>query len=918
MWEKTSVSPISGQAGQQPVSTAVPGQSASVSQLTGKTVTVVTQEDSSPQAGPSLPARSPAEPEFSAKTMELRTILKQQPAGESQKKDEDMAKALVQFDQDRALYSRLHNTPMEELPPPPQPADYLCPAVIKEILGRFGFIERLGDSGLDTFVRFVLSENPSSVGEEAKTDTMDRAQGTPEKSKSLSVRQNLHRIRNEVRDTARLEAQQKHEQQVLEVCEEMRSRVQEHEPMPTATTKEKEPSVAAILAEDSSRLYPLLQRKRGYYVVNGLPYTHYSLPQSVRNQLLSDELKDRLSVKARWQTERYFGLASVEDASSFSELMKEARFDEAVTEACPLGVAYSGTGDEQIVRWVEQPRSSEAQCSKKASRLQADLSKPSRQSKQKTLALYNDHTSKRIYITLGKRKETVLKPKSGMLLQPRPGKGQKSMEWTPVAEYRSETRTKETNPLLRDLPGPVEAPGAAKAAWDREGEYFLLPEMVSDLAGEKSKTQERPAVCSTKADIQQAIKTHFGRNGEKTGAGSFIFFDRGVNHTVAVRVLSEDNRALVYIHETQDPCGEVATDIRKKVLNAIQPLFKDLTLSCVSPGFASQVDFNSCSVFAYKTIRAFDKYPELDQWLWAQGRQPDRVLHQAGQYDQRVTLSDLSPDGSFVSLPEMPAQLLKSYQGNDILLSPAQLATTVSHKKEQTLGQYLMAHQPHDALANSQKANLSATGKRYKYLLRWQERFLDKDMPPDSQLVQQMQATADSLTPEEYRLVSRFYPVLDVCDRETANVWLKKHEPDAAQVEESDWSNSCVFETLVFNSDEISLEEARNLSEWLERVLNDSENPHHQLMQAWCIYIKHSKKSWFRNTSLGGIQDALKTLITERSRPVPKKTGTKRKRDKDPETPKPVKCARQGATSHYSSDLEKRYALKIQVAKTRL
>ena len=925
MWEQSPIQSTSGQAGQQPVSSVLSGQRESISrgQEAGPVAGgVPVQKSSGAQPGTSASYMSGAS--VADKMIRQRDIHKQQSAGElRQKRQEELHKTLEQFYQDNTLYSVICSAPMVRLPEKPKAEDYLNPATIRHILESPGFSMRVVSLDPDALTRFILQDFPADPREEYNRQFIEKAREYLKlDGRQPHTRLFLQSLYRDVRNVAASDADLAHQQTVLDICGQMRGWIQEleeeirsemindpqqaarpsntpetdssasesavpvvvpesepssdekeeSESEPTDTALPELPSVTEALAQDSALLYPLLQKQPGYYLVDGLPYKQFSLPQNVRNQLLSDELKERLSRKQNWGTGRYFELVPVEDTSCFGKLMKKAKFDPAVSREFFLGIALSGDSGRQVVQWTGQPEGS-----KKTSALRVTLSRVTAGDKKQTLALYNTDRSKSIQVYSGKQKKYVIKPKCGILLQPLAGKSKKSFDWTPVAEYRTgPVREEETNPLVRDFPKPVEAPGTGSRPLDKEGEYFLPPEMVSDLVALKRKNGQKPVVCYDTANVQQALKQAFGKGGEETGAVSLIFCDQKFNHIVAVRILRKNDEALVYIHETLDPASEVAEEIREEILNAARPFFKQSTLACVSPGFTSQVDFSSCGVFACKAIRAFDKQPELDEWLWEQGKQPGRVLHKANEYNRRLKLSDLSP--CLIPLKEMNARLLKNYQGDEQFLSPDQLAAMVSHKEQLTLGEYLMDHQPCNAITDSYKANLSATGKRYKYLLQWQEHFLEKTVPGNVGLLQNMEATEDLLTPEEHQLITRFYPIIDAGGRDDVNKWLAVHIPDAAPVTESDWEISCMFEDFAFDSGELSQADTQALNKWVEQALDHPDDPHYQLVKAWCIYIKQSGRSRFRNRSLAEIQEALKAYIDTGLKPAGAVAGTKRSR----------------------------------------
>lgn len=936
MWDKPPIQPPSEPAATTASSVVPePGNPGPSRLFAGKPLITVPQHEVQASVGRKLSQSSTSAYDYAEQ--QRKKASRMTAVASARKEANEYEMAIRQFDLDNQCYSLFLSQPKIKLPKSPEPEDYLTWENIRRILNKKEFAERIGDTNRDNLARFILIEFPPGKARTALF--MDKARVLLKvDASSKKVKQSLEKLRKDVRSSASIQAGKSYRRAVLQVCQQLRATVQQleqrvttpaathsqpsaqeqsqiqkregfkesssllmapdiQEPVveeiePMEATGSNESTVQELLNKDSTRLYPLLEKSKGYYLVDSLPYSQFSVPQSIRDKIITPELKERFSIRAHWGITQFFELEAATSQELFGILMKQAKFGPDASDEQPVGIALSDTSNEELAAALPMTWQPPSEAANKAPEWQLKLHNVPESTKNKTLALYNRHQISSIHIFSGKQKTHVLKPGHGLVLQPAYGKKRKTGEWKPVAEYRQgKIQEEETNPLIRDLPRPV---SKKSSHWDREGEYFLPAEVVRDLASQKSKPGKAPAICQSTDNIHQVLRQTFGRSGQIPGATSFIFFDPLVNHMVAARVLREGDRALVYIHETGDPGGEgVAVPIREKILNAARPFFQNYDLSFVTPGFTSQKDFSNCGVFTYKAIRAFDKHPELDQWLWQQGIQPARMLHAANGYNHRVKLAELPLEDCFVDLEDMNARLLKNYQGDEMLLSPAQRAEVVSDKKQQTLAQYLMAHQPHLALQEGHKANLSATGKRYKYMLRWQEQFMNKPAPSDPQLVQQMLPGKALLTHQEYDLITRFHPILDVDERDIANQWLAVHMPGAKPVEESDWEISCMFESFVFGQSDLSLKEAKALESWLENNLRHSDDEHHQLLQAWCIYIRQSQKSQCQNQSLEQILAQLQSHIAGGSKSFKRVMKRKRPAGEPASLPKPKKPEKQ-------------------------
>ena len=628
-----------------------------------------------------------------------------------------------------------------------------------------------------------------------------------------------------------------------------------------------EESVADALRLNCCRLYPLLQKAQGYYLCDSLPKTQYILPAAVRNKLIPPELKEKLSIKAKIVTHRVFQLVPTENQESFGALIKAALNGVQAADNSPVYVALSDTKNDDLDKGVSLSLERVRQEGRLPAELNFYLKEVPEVSKGKTLALCNTDLKKSVNVYIDDRFAYLLAPTTGLLLQ---ASGIDKRTWKPVAVYQlGEVCHEETNALLRDCPRPIipKEPDAEEQ-WSSEGEYFLTPELVQEWLAAKGDTSTE--ICQSQDEFRSALENVFQKNQDKEGA-SFIVFDPRVSHMVAVRILRQRDRAVIYIHETSDPIySGAAQAIRDIVLDATGDFFKGSHRYFISPNFTSQMDFSSCGVFTCKAIRAFEKHPELDSWLWREGE----------RYGHSLLVGRKPQKSHFIPLAKMDARLLKNYQGDARLLTPSQLGTFVSQKKRQTLFDYLKVHQPHNAIRDGLQGNLSAIGKRYKYFVCLQEKLLGSSPPVSAEVLKDFVPDDNPLTFEEHDLVMQFFPIIDAEKINMANTWLRNHRPDVRTIGAVDWDMCCDFEDYIFSEKTPEQLDVAKLGKWLTKAMR---NPY---LKACCIYIKQSKNSHFRGASLQTISRKLRQSIQGSNQPLDAQPQSGKKRPvSTPSTP---------------------------------
>ena len=607
-----------------------------------------------------------------------------------------------------------------------------------------------------------------------------------------------------------------------------------------------EDSVTDALRLNCRRLYPLLQKARGYYLADSLPYKQYMLPAAVRNKLILPGFKEKLSIKADIVTYRVFQLVPAENQESFGALIKATFNGAQAAGNSPVYLALSDTKDDDLGDGVSLSLERVKKEGRQPAGLNFYLKEVPDISKGKTLALCNTDHKKSVNVYSNGHCVYLLAPATGLLLQP---SGADKRAWKPVAVYQSgEVCHEETNALLRDCPRPItpKEPGAEEQ-WSSEGEYFLTPELVQEWLTAKGDISTE--ICQSQDEFKKALGNTFGQN--QTNGASFVVFVPRFSHMVAVRILRRRDNVVIYIHETSNPIESGAAQaIRDIVLGATGNFFKRNHRYFISPDFASQMDFSSCGVFTCKAIRAFYKHLELDAWLWEEGV----------RYGHSLPARNKLQKSHFIPLEKMNARLLKNYQGEARLLTPSQLGTFVNQQKAQTLFEYLQAHQPHNAVRDGLQGNLSAIGKRYKYFLCLQEKFSGSPLPVSSKVLKDFVPDDNPLTFEEHDLVMQFFPIVDAEAIHIANTWLKLHRSDVQTIGTADWDMFCNFENYVFSEQTPKNLDVAKLGRWLTKAM---KNPY---LKACCIYIKQSKGSRFRGVPLQKISGELRQFI-ERSKP---------------------------------------------------
>ncbi len=567
-------------------------------------------------------------------------------------------------------------------------------------------------------------------------------------------------------------------------------------------------------------------------VLEALPYYEYALHPEIRGQLIPKKLLTELKTSSHWNAAHFQRLRKIHNEADMSSWMKQAILSHSGFAPETLGLSLHETNNTTPLykpfpaEWTISKRD----CSAQAGSLK--LLPAGAEFRHHSLALYNKHKTNSVEIDAEGKRHT-LKPGEGLILQSQE-KADGEVQWNPVAHYQHNLRWINSNPLIRDE-GPTISPHKylEREMFVPEGEYFLTPNMVQQLVMLKSRGLDIPEICQEKEDFIRVLKDFSASDIDYCPCKTILTWSDKSNHIVAIRLLRKKNdELLVYLHETLGPESLAAKDIREELLSAIQEIKPAKHISFLTPGFTSQRDFSSCGVFALKAHTAFSKHPELDDWLWQQAGQQKTMLHHSGSVSRLKN--------HLISLHNMPAQLLKQYQGKESL-SPEQINRIVSGDNIR-LQDYFTRHQP----VNSDKPfNLSAIGKKYKYLSK---------LPGMRENYQHINKERSQL---ENQLKQYFKPILAAQNVAVANQWLKDKGHRNVKVSAHDWDMCCVFEDFVFRKKTVTKIELNQLRDWLNSALNITGQDEHRnrcardmLVQAWCLFMRDAEDSRFKNRSL--------------------------------------------------------------------
>ena len=478
-------------------------------------------------------------------------------------------------------------------------------------------------------------------------------------------------------------------------------------------------------ASDLTDVCDHVQRKEAYFLIDGGMRPVYALPSEIRDRYIPPEVRDKLQHPPRSWSVRCFRLRALfmHDAgnywqsisravNSIPENFSEVEFPEEVGSAagCYAWAFEAPEGVRRPLRIIPEIRLP-----------------PAYSAVGKELAIYNADSNKTLKVK-NSEGDALSELKSGEAALYLPGcslDGQ--FEWQEMVSYRPEGILIHTNPLMvEERPVCLVNQGQGRGLipkYSREGELYIPVDKVCDLIVSKRTNHVRPVVCSNQTNVRNLLLVSRGKSGL-----SFIFHDASTEHLVAVRVVRDlvEKRVVCYLNETLGNKLDTTESIRSTVIEGLKESCPSQDIVVLYPQEILQKDFVSCGVFTIKAMRFFDNFPSFDKnILKLAGSSKEPAQDKGPALQSRVKYRP-------VLLSEMPARLLKLYQGNltqinkslpqNGLLTKKQLNDPVSGKgvNKESLRAYIARHQKALPKLNQPEVvdfvNMAAFRKRYKYL----------------------------------------------------------------------------------------------------------------------------------------------------------------------------------------------------------
>lgn len=583
----------------------------------------------------------------------------------------------------------------------------------------------------------------------------------------------------------------------------------------------------ACLEKDETELYGHISKSLDCCETDrGLPAPVYSVNPELRKLLVPEDFRKTLEVRQSnciW----HFQLAS-ESASTegLATIMQKARNATPFSvKSGPVAGVYTDDETQEAEPFILEDQFKGGK--KVGSQLTVN---PDFQVEEGSRVAIFNYKKKPLTISTGPDASFSTGYENGIILKACQN-SEGAIEWVKEADYLWQEIDIDSNPLQRDSgPKILASDGQSELQLlSDEGEYFIPPEQLQTLAQQQSKGINVPIVCRSQQEIQSALEPLFARTRggrqEESPPISFLAYNPSNNHVVMVRALKKQGKVLIYIHETLGIEDSDRSSI-SQVTEAIKPWLPKHNIHVMQPNFVIQKDYASCGVFALKAARAFGKPAlALDEKLWSLCAQ-NKVPRQKGlKVDEQ----------SYLSIEQIPAVLLKGYQGPVSQLSEEQMNTIVSQKKNLTLAEYRHKHRTSGS-SNGNGANLSTTGKRYKYFGRLQTNgneeepthqttlaeLLNPSQPmkkEDSSEPQPMETTptTEVVTLQGANFSELLRAVLLLKDRDEINHYLIQHFPQIAPVSKLDWGVTKLYEKIMETGYTLSGHEKEIMDHWFYR-----------------------------------------------------------------------------------------------------
>ena len=581
--------------------------------------------------------------------------------------------------------------------------------------------------------------------------------------------------------------------------------------------------LSTIPAFNKQELYSHIQLSQGWKTSNGLPYSIYRVEPVKRLELLPQEFIDTCLQKRK--TAPVFSFRIEKSATNKISVDEAGQVMKKAVESEPAPLTQLEIPEKGLITtksWCSEEGDDNTQC---------HMPDPDTAEKGTMIAIYNSEPEKKLHL---KKKSTLwtVDPREGAIFI-LDNKTPDQKHWVKAATYRHWMQNHcSVNPLITDKPYVAKKQKSA-APLPEGGEYFLPSHVVQDLITVQRDEAHSLPCCSSHDEL-----CHLFESLQDDTPVSFLIEHEDMHHVVAARVIrdSQTKQLICYINETLDYWEVAPEDLRHMVFHAMHTASDSHSLDarwqplCLTNSFSSQKDLCSCTTMAYDTIQAFDKNPELDQWLKSQAAGTSSSMSEH-------CYAKPTPGVHSIPLQHIPPVLLKSYQGNRDKISPEQMESSLSKKRVIMRGKSrllkLADHYEHNSrtYTNSDgkksKPNLYSTARRYKLARRWCQ------LPVSART--HREPKPKKRPPSQQNIVFPFR-VLSAADAHTANVWLREKYGKEAQVNHHDYKMACEFEALINQSPDFDATECQALLAWLKplAVQKKSYSVQEQLKQAWC------------------------------------------------------------------------------------
>ena len=611
-----------------------------------------------------------------------------------------------------------------------------------------------------------------------------------------------------------------------------------------ATIPDDKEITAARVVADPTCLYKAVRKIEGKSVLNGLPYDTYAVAPSIRDRLITYDLRTALNIRHQ-RSFSHIQLPKVDDDTTQA---LEQVIDKDIIQALKNVV------DEEAGTPLFKDMDILALCSDNdlVSRIGTTPKKitvpEASQYKEGTLlTLYNNTEGHPIHVHYEGHKPS-LRAGCAMVLKVVKNDSVDNV-WSESAKYETKLKTDHTNPLLIDHM-------RAKQNSCR-GEYFIPPQMIKkQIEAACQDEAASPATCEYDTRMTDAFCQLFTKKGNR--AQNLLISSTSSEHAVAVRVIPRkdentgEKKIFIYIHETLKPGDKVVQVVEERILKTALSAYRGHSIYVVKPDFQMQMDSSCCSLFALQAFLVFEQDSELDEKIieLAEARENEKtsktvcINGHAGlpgttrrsHKQKEKNIGYLEDESHYLSVTEMPAKLLMCnqnkglFEGKDGEKNKGKLDESVDTSGT-TLREHFERHEYEvECLVGTKstsRVNLYATGLRYQSLLR-EQALKEKTSEP----VIPEQEVAEEMTQEK--------PSTETIDLERINE--EQQVVDESNLEEEAYTNEEQTSDNVIHEEEASATQMQPVDAETDKEVPTETNQRSDTRLAQ-IFTEHSYTS---------------------------------------------------------------------------